>query len=223
MARTRERRKGELSYANDIEGDFVAVVVLPVAAIVGCQKAALQQGEEAYRNGDFDLAIQCATDAIRLDPTSARAYDDRGMAYYRKGQYDAAIADLTAAIRLNPNYALAYSNRSLPYVNKGQYDQAIADCTAAIRLEPNFALAHNNLGWADYHKGQDDKAIAEYTEAIRLNPKDALAYSNRSLAFVDRAPVRPGDCRLHGGHPAGPEKRPGAQQPWLGLPQQGRL
>ena len=119
---------------------FVAVVVLPVAAMVGCQNTSLQQAEEAYQKGDFDLAIRCCTEAIRLDPTSARAYDDRGLAYYRKGQYDAAIADLTAAVRFNPNYALAYSNRSLRLCLQG--------------------------------------------------------------------PLRPGDCRLHRGHPPRPERMP---------------
>ena len=51
---------------------------------------------------EYDKAIADYTEAIRLDPKDATAYDDRGNAWYAKNEYDKAIADYTEAIRLDP-------------------------------------------------------------------------------------------------------------------------
>ena len=67
------------------------------------------------------------TEAIRLDPKLAMAYNNRGIAYDEKGEYDKAIADCSEAIRLDPKTAAAYSNRGLAYADKGDSDKAIAD------------------------------------------------------------------------------------------------
>src|SRR5262245_17684739 len=40
---------------------------------------------------EHDKAIEDCSQAIRLDPTSAEAFSNRGHAYYGKGQYDRAI------------------------------------------------------------------------------------------------------------------------------------
>ena len=50
------------------------------------------------------------TEAIRLDPNYARAYDSRANAYGIKKDYDKAIDDCTKAIQIDPKYARAYSH-----------------------------------------------------------------------------------------------------------------
>ena len=52
---------------------------------------------------NYDRAIADYTHAIRLDPTDAGAYYDRGIAYAAKGQTDRAAADFRATLRLDPN------------------------------------------------------------------------------------------------------------------------
>ena len=50
-------------------------------------------------------------EAIRIDPTFALAYNNRGDAWFNKGDLDRAIADFSAAIKHNPSLAIAYGNR----------------------------------------------------------------------------------------------------------------
>ena len=78
-----------------------------------------------------------------------------------------------------------------------------------------------STGWADGKKGDYDKSIADYTEAIRLNPKDGALYRG-GLGLRGEGRIRPGDCRLHPGHPAGSEGCPGVLRPRLGPPDQRR-
>ena len=55
------------------------------------------------------MAIADYTEAIRLDPKYAKAYNNRGAAYKAKGQHDRATSDFTEAIRLNPEDAEAHN------------------------------------------------------------------------------------------------------------------
>ena len=103
------------------------------------------RGVEAVQENDYDLAITCFSEAIRLAPQLAIAYNSRGFAYDKKGEYDKAIADYTEAIRLDPKDAMAYGNRAHAHLNKGDYAKAIADLRRAIRLNPD--CAHLYCGW----------------------------------------------------------------------------
>jgi tetratricopeptide (TPR) repeat protein len=135
---------------------------------------------------ELDIALGDYNEAIRLVPTIAAVYNNRGMVWHSKKEYDKAIADYNEAIRLDPKDALAYNSRGLAWSGKKEYDKAIADYNEAIRLDPKFAIAYSIRGnrWDD--KKEYDKAIADYNEAIRLDPKFAIAYSNRGNTWRNK-------------------------------------
>jgi len=143
------------------------------------QKNPVQQGVDAYNQGDFDLAVAYDSYAIRLNPKDARAYANRGLAYSAKGDDDKAIADYSRAIRLDPTRPEPYYDRGNAYGRRGDAAKAIADFTEAIRLDPNDARAYNNRGQAYSNRGEDALALADFDQAIRLDPKHAKSYYNR--------------------------------------------
>ncbi len=143
----------------------------------------LKQGADAYRREDYDLAIACFTEAIRLNPGSSVAYADRGAAYEKKKDADKAIADCDQAIQIDPNSADAYSNRGNAYADQGDYDKAIADQDKAIALNPKFAMAYNNRGNYYLSKNNYPSAIADFTAALQIDPELLQAYGNRSKAY----------------------------------------
>lgn len=125
--------------------------------------------QRCYANTDlqrYDQAIADCNEAIRLDPSSAAAYSNRGAVYIYLREYDKAFADLIEAIRLKPDYARAFNNRGWAYNNSGQYEKALADLNEAIRLKPDFAEAFSNRGDAYYYLGQKDRAIADYEKSV---------------------------------------------------------
>jgi tetratricopeptide (TPR) repeat protein len=88
------------------------------------------------------------TQAIRLDPNDAAAYNNRGIAYKDRndrGDIDLAIADYTQAIRIDATLVPAYNNRGNAYYTKKEYQQAVIDYTQALKLEPNNAEAKKGL------------------------------------------------------------------------------
>jgi tetratricopeptide (TPR) repeat protein len=158
--------------------------ILPVA--FGSESETFQQGLKALAGRDYDLAIACFSEEIRLHPNEAASYANRGNAYAAKGEFDKAIADFTRAIRLNPQDAHVYNNRGYAYDGRGKYDRAIADFDEAIRLDPKDADAYYNRGNSHRMKGDYDLAISDYSQALRLRPKFAQAYNSRGNAYLDK-------------------------------------
>jgi len=139
-----------------------------VARIVEEKELTAQQWfEQGYKTKDVDEQIHCYTEAIRLNPDYAHAYNNRGLARYAKGDLDAALKDYTEAIRLNPDYAMAYLNRGTAYA-KGDLDLALKDYTEAIRLSPDYARAYYNRALIWKLKADQRAASADFQKYLNL-------------------------------------------------------
>ena len=140
-----------------------------------------------FHKGEWDKAINDATESIRLNPHYFGGYLARGIIYRRMGNLDQAISYYDMAIRLNPNFARTYYNRAIAYGLKGDYNAAIRDNTEAIRRRDPIMQADFYYNRAVYYHaiGKPDKAIADYNEAIRLAPNDLRTYCGRASMFED--------------------------------------
>ena len=137
-------------------------------------------------NDNSEQEIAYYTDAIRLNPQYAAAYNSRGVARAAQGDLNGAITDYTEAIQLNPQYSAAYNNRGIARRTQGDLNGALADYDEAIRLNPQYAEAYNNRGNARRLQGDLKGAFADHTRSIELkNPELHLAYNNRGVARYD--------------------------------------
>jgi len=72
--------------------------------------------------------------AITINPSLAKAYNNRGNAYGQQGNLLQAISDFTRAIEIDPNFAEAYNNRGFSYYTAKEYDRSWTDVHKAERL-----------------------------------------------------------------------------------------
>ena len=93
------------------------------------------RGSAYWQKQEYNKAVADDTEAIRLKPGSADAYNNRGTAYLMKKDYDRAIADFTKAVELNPKYFRAFSNRSVAYEEKGEFRKADDDAKRHDKLK----------------------------------------------------------------------------------------
>src|SRR5260370_21793635 len=71
----------------------------------------LDEGGTFHRLQKYDEALAAYEQAIRLDPNSAIAYDNKGWALSALKRYEEALATCEQAIRLDPNFAKAYDRK----------------------------------------------------------------------------------------------------------------
>ena len=150
------------------EQKAAAVAVPPVQEK---ELTAQQWFERGFDAADLDEKLRSYSEAIRLKPDYAGAFNNRGAARSDKGDLEGALKDYNEAIRLKPDYAGAFNNRGAARYGKGDLEGALKDFNEAIRLKPDLADAFNNRGAAREAKGDLEGALKDYNEAIRLGYK----------------------------------------------------
>jgi tetratricopeptide (TPR) repeat protein len=123
--------------------------------------------------------------AIKLDPSRARTYTNRGAAYRKLGNVQRALDDETSAIRIDPSQPEFFDNRGLDLARNGDYANAIADYDQAIKLRPQ-ANFMTDRGDAYQAIKNYDRAISDYDAALSLDPKFERAYNNRGAAWASK-------------------------------------
>ncbi|XP_013374742.1 PREDICTED: dnaJ homolog subfamily C member 7 isoform X4 [Chinchilla lanigera] len=79
-------------------------------------KAKKEDGNKAFKDGNYKLAYELYTEALAIDPnnikTNAKLYCNRGTVNSKLRKLDEAIADCTRAVTLDDTYIKAYLRRA---------------------------------------------------------------------------------------------------------------
>lgn len=96
----------------------------------------------------YDLAINCYDEAIKLNTLNAKAYNNKANALEKIHKFDEAIICAESAININPVFSLAFFNLGVNAMHQRLFDLSKKSFDMAIKLEPNFAkyqFAKSNL------------------------------------------------------------------------------
>ena len=146
------------------------------------------KGAEAFKQNDYDLAIDCYNKVINIDSNNVNAHYVRGWAYYKKGQFDRSTTDFGEAIQYATNsisLSYAYFGRGACDLLEAHLPKAIDDYGKAIQSNPTLADAYVNRGYAlELQSNNNDYVISDCAIAIKIEPKNVRAYLYRSIAFL---------------------------------------
>jgi tetratricopeptide (TPR) repeat protein len=161
---------------------------------VGCETLiARQPNYVELRNDAANLYLELgrARDALRhfevvarLQPTSAPAHYNVGVALEASGRPGEAAPHYEAALRLDPAYSLAHNNLGNLRLGAGRVAEARREYEAAVASGPRNAEAHNNLGAALLASNDATAAIPPLTRAIALRPIYPEAHFNLARAYA---------------------------------------
>ena len=133
----------------------------------------VKQGNQKYKNGDWNGAITDYSSIIKLRPRSYAAYANRGHAESMLNRLDDATFDLNRAIEINPKIDFAYEDRGWVKYAKNDLSGAISDYQEAIALNHTNSSAYWGLALAEGEKGDLKGAVSYFDEYIQLVPTDA--------------------------------------------------
>jgi tetratricopeptide (TPR) repeat protein len=153
----------------------VLVLLLPA---LGCSSReevadeAIDRGNAALDQHDYDTAVAEFTEAIRHDPESDAAYHNRAHAYASKKDYARAIPDYNESIRLAPEDPESYTDlawllATCPDANLRDGKRAVGLATRACDLNRwRDANDIENLAAGYAECGQFDEAVKWQAKAL---------------------------------------------------------
>ncbi len=124
---------------------------------------------------DKIMKMACFINAIELDNTSAKVYNNLGVLYDEKLLVNEAISCFRKAIELKPAYAIAINNLAKCLADISRYDEAVEYYKKAIELEPDNAVFHRNYADTLARQKKYDESIAEYKKSAALDKKGESA------------------------------------------------
>lgn len=97
---------------------FVALLMASFFTFASVDDSLMQQGNTAYQNGDYELAIDCYQEIVNHGNEGAILYYNLGNAYFKAKQTAEALLWYERALRLDPSnedikHNIAYANMQI--------------------------------------------------------------------------------------------------------------
>jgi len=142
----------------------LAFLALLVAFAIGCQSVATTSAKLRNQEGNYDMAIELAREALADNPQDAAAYFELGISY--------SYLD---------SVALAYEN----FMKAAELDPKMK-ADADNNIQHNFAK-HYKLGQSAFNRSDWPVASEEFLLAAAADPTQGVAYYNLGVAYARMA------------------------------------
>lgn len=141
------------------------------------------RGNVALSEKSYDDAVKFYSEAIKIDPEYAIAYNNRGITYFEDDDLISSITDYTKAIRIDGNFTDAYFNRANSLIGLGRYDEALEDLNVVKVAYPDSSYVHFALGLSYDGLMLHQEAIESFEKAKSLHPDNAETYLNLAVVY----------------------------------------
>lgn len=124
-------------------------------------------------------AIKWCEMALKIDPRSPKAWNNKGAALQRLGKTDDALASFEKAIQSDPAYKLAWFQKGCILGQRGQYKEELQCYESALMIDPEYHEALLGKATALDDLGQYKEALALYDKVLSVSPSDSAVWYNR--------------------------------------------
>ena len=135
--------------------------------------------------GHFEEAVAALTQAVSIDPRSAEAQSNLGMALFRLNRYEEAHAAQQKAIALKPNFATALTNLGNTLMHMRRLEESIAAHDRAVALKPGYGDAYCNRGMTLLLLERNEEADRDFDRALSFSPRLQAALLGKGLVNLN--------------------------------------
>ena len=136
-----------------------------------------------HLRGNYDQAMLCYDEALKLDPKATEVLIKRSSLWFEKEQVPKAFADFEKAIAIDPKQADIFCHRGQLHMLQQDLQKAVTDLKKSVKLDNGSLLSRLQLGMAHHRLKQLAEARAVFQEAEARFPDspDALNYHGEFL------------------------------------------
>jgi tetratricopeptide (TPR) repeat protein len=150
-------------------------------------------GQIAHRQGEFEQALACYTEATELDANWFPPYEFMGEILFERDQLDQAQMNYEKAIALGSQAPWAHVKLGKIAERGNQTENAIEQYEKALALNPSDVGLTYHVGELLQQQGWFDKAKFYYENALNLDPDFAKA----EQALRDLSLSQPSATKVH--------------------------
>lgn len=112
------------------------------------------QGLAHWELKEYQQALGCYLNAVRMNPSNAIAQRGVGEMHIKLGAPKIAIGFLDRALELNPDYQAAYTSAGIALYQAGEWSKAHRMLAKALDLDPEDWEAKEGLALIEKHFGK---------------------------------------------------------------------
>jgi len=154
----------------------------------------VRAGNEFFKAGDKDNAIEEYQKALELNPKNAEAHLKLGFLFYNvKQMHKEGMEHYDKAFQLNPKDPRILHDLGMVLLHQRKLDEAIKYLSEALQRMPNglnmqysAVNMHYNLGRALLYKANSKEAMVHLSKTVSLAPNHAQAHYWLALAMADQ-------------------------------------
>jgi tetratricopeptide (TPR) repeat protein len=146
---------------------------------------------------DPRLAVEQATEILKVVPDHAPATLLLGKALLASGANDQALSTLSGLARRQPNWALAHYELGVALAAHGLGDEAVAELRCAVQLKPDLADAWRALGDHLAAIGDETGSNAAYASSIKASTRDPRLLEPAAALVDNKVAVAEALLRAH--------------------------
>ncbi|MCX8173529.1 MAG: tetratricopeptide repeat protein [Thermoplasmata archaeon] len=126
----------------------------------------IYRGNLRFESEDFDGAIKCYNEALKLSPDNVAALYNKANALLQIGRNEEALRILEKLVKNNPDIEEIWNNLGNIYARRGKVEEAVKAYTKAIELNPDYTVARYNLGMVLAQRGEYAAAMDQFSRVL---------------------------------------------------------
>ncbi|XP_077053665.1 RNA polymerase II-associated protein 3 isoform X1 [Siphateles boraxobius] len=133
-----------------------------------------EKGNEFFKEGRYDSAIECYTRAMDADPYNPVLPTNRAACFFRLKKFSVAESDCHLAIALDSKYVKAYVRRASTRAALKKHQEALEDYEMVLKLDPENSEARMEIQKLQQglgSSGESESVTAEKSESVTLTAK----------------------------------------------------
>ena len=155
-----------------------------LAELAGGARSLQARGNEAYRQGRLEEALEACRQAVEAAPDNGEFRVNLAAVLIRLDDPEGAAGQLRQALRLDPGDALAHFNLAAVLARQGRDRDALKHYREAIALRPDYKNAHFNLANALLRLRRFEAAAAHFDRVLKMEPGEAAALVGKAMALM---------------------------------------